>query len=450
MRTKIRKITPGIILKLYHYFLGWLGAIIYRFPANKLIVIGVTGTNGKSTVVNLIGEILQTAGFKIGWTSTINFKVADKVWLNDQKMTMLGRFETQKLLKQMVDQGCCYAIIETSSEGLKQHRHLGINYDLVVFTNLTPEHLESHGSFENYKKAKGKLFKHLTNRSHKLIDSKRINKITVINRDDKYSDYFLQFKADQKLTYSLNQLSDFKADEIQLTATGSLFKINNSLYKINLLGKVNIYNSLAAIAVARTQNIDEAIIKRALLEYHVLPGRFEFIDEGQNFKVMVDYAPEPESMKHLYETLKLFKFNRIIHILGSCGGGRDKARRPILGAIAAKNADIVIVTNEDPYDDDPIKIIDDVAEGAIKAGKVLNQNLFKVSDRREAIKHALMVLAQENDLILVTGKGSEQYMCVANGNKIPWDDRSVIRERLKKEVLRKAGLYKSRQLWIKS
>ena len=432
MRAFLRKITPKFLINIYHRFLGIAGAWLYNNPSNKLIVIGVTGTNGKSTVVNLIGQILEFAGYKVGWTSTINFKVSDKEWLNDQKMTMLGRLETQKLLKQMVEQGCQYAIIETSSEGLKQHRHLGINYDVAVFTNLTPEHIESHGSFANYQKAKAKLFKHLTARPRKMINGKRIDKIMVINSDDQYADFFLNFKADQKITYSIDKPSNFQAKKIQLTATGALFELNNYFYKINLLGKVNIYNSLAAIAVAKTQNIEEEKIEQALFKNHGLPGRFEFIDEGQNFKVMVDYAPEPESMKHLYETLKLFKFNRIIHILGSTGGGRDRNRRPILGRIAAENADIVTVTNEDPYDDDPIQIIDEVADGAIKAGKILNQNLFKVLDRREAIKHALITLAKKDDLVLVTGKGSEQYMCVANGRKIPWDDRQMIRERLKK------------------
>ena len=161
-----------------------------------------------------------------------------------------------------------------------------------------------------------------------------------------------------------------------------------------------------------------------------MPGRFEWIETNKNFKVMVDYAPEPESMKKLYETLKIFQFKKIIHVLGSCGGGRDASRRPILGKLSAQNAEYVIVTNEDPYDDDPQKIIDDVAQGAIDNGKILNQNLFKILDRREAIKKALS-LAQAGDLVLITGKACEQYICVAHGKKIPWDDRKVVRELLK-------------------
>ncbi|MBU1037087.1 UDP-N-acetylmuramoyl-L-alanyl-D-glutamate--2,6-diaminopimelate ligase [Patescibacteria group bacterium] len=430
MKSFIKKLVPEFILDLYHKSLALVGAFIYGRPSNKLIVIGVTGTNGKSTVVNLIGYILEEAGHKVGWTSTINFKVADKIWLNDQKMTMPGRFAIQKLLKQMLKKNCSHAIIETSSEGIKQHRHLGINYDIAVFTNLTPEHLETHGSFENYKQAKAKLFKHLTHKPKKNIKGKIIDKTIIINNDDEFGSFFLDFKADQKLTFSINKEADFKAEDIKLTSSGTFFKIEESTYKNNLLGKVNIYNCLAAIAIANTQKIKEEIIKQALIKYQVLSGRYEFIDQGQNFKVMVDYAPEPESMKNLYETLNLFKFNHIIHVLGSCGGGRDHARRPVLGALAASKADYVIVTNEDPYNDDPQLIINEVAQGAIKAGKVLNHNLFKIMDRKEAISYALS-LAQKNDLVLLTGKGAEQFICVADNKKIPWDDREIVKELLK-------------------
>lgn len=429
MKNLIKKLLPPLFIDFYHKILALFAVIIYRFPSNKLIVVGVTGTNGKSTVVNIIGQILKEADFKVAWTSTTNFYLNGKEWLNDQKMTMLGRFKTQKFLSDCVKAGCHYAIIETSSEGIKQYRHLGINYDIAVFTNLTPEHLESHGSFENYKKVKGKLFKHLTQRPRKKINGQLIEKIIIANRDDANADYFLNFKADKKLAFSINQLSSFQATDIKLESNGTIFSIDNKVYRTNLLGKVNIYNSLAAIAVAKTQNIIDEKIKTALIKYRGVPGRFEFIDEGQPFKVMVDYAPEPESMKHLYETLGLFKFNKIIHVLGSCGGGRDKARRPILGKLAGEKADVVIVTNEDPYDDDPQQIIDDVAAGAINVGKILNENLFKILDRKEAIKKALS-LTQANDLVLITGKGSEQFICVANGKKIPWDDRRTVKELL--------------------
>jgi len=430
MKNLLKKLLPAFILSWYHKILALLAMVIYGSPSNNLTVIGVTGTNGKSTVVNLISRILEEAGYKVGFSSTTNFKVADHEWLNNKKMTMLGRTSTQKFLSRLVKTGCKYAIIETSSEGIKQHRHLGINYDIAVFTNLTPEHIESHGSFENYKKAKGELFKHLTKRGEKKINNQTIDKTIIANVDDSYAEYFLSFPADQKLTFSLKNDSDFKATDVELKSSGTLFKIDQSSYKTNLFGEVNVYNCLTAIAVCKAQGIEDKIIKKALVNYKGIPGRFEFVDAGQNYKVMVDYAPEPESLKQLYQTLKIFKFNKIIHVLGSTGGGRDKSRRPILGKLAADNADFVIVTNEDPYDDDPQKIIDSVAQGAQDNGKILNQNLFKLLDRKQAIKKALS-LANKNDLILITGKGCEQFICVAHGKKIPWDDRKVVKELLK-------------------
>jgi len=330
----------------------------------------------------------------------------------------------------MVKAKCKYAIIETSSEGIKQYRHLGINYDIVVFTNLTPEHIESHGGFENYKQAKGKLFKHLTKHKTKTIDGQKIIKTIVVNVDDKHAKYFSSFPADKKISYSIKNPSNFQATDIELRSNGSIFSVNKVQYKSNLYGHVNIYNELAAIAVVKSLGLDDEQIKHGLMKFNSMPGRFEFIDSQKPFKIMVDYAPEPESMRQLYETIQIFNFKNIIHVLGSCGGGRDVARQPVLGKFAGTHAQYVIVTNEDPYDDDPIKIIDNVASGAIEAGKILDQNLFKIYDRQEAMAHAIS-LAKEDDLVLITGKGCEQFICVANGKKIPWDDREVVRELLK-------------------
>ncbi|MCK4745373.1 UDP-N-acetylmuramyl-tripeptide synthetase, partial [Candidatus Parcubacteria bacterium] len=343
----------------------------------------------------------------------------------------------QKSLSQMVKNGCRYAIIETSSEGIKQFRHIGINYDILVFTNLTPEHIESHGGFENYKKAKLKLFRHLEKSNRKTMGGKKIRKTIIANLDDKHYPEFLNFKIDKKIGYSLDEkfkkINALTASNIKLNLNGSDFEINKTRFHINLLGEFNIYNSLAAVAVGLSQRIPMQQAKKSLRKIESIPGRMEIINKGQNFTVMVDYAPEPESMKQLYKFILDFKKEgtRIIHILGSCGGGRDIARRPVLGKIAGEKADFAIITNEDPYDDDPQEIIDQVAEGAIYAGKTLNKNLFKILDRGEAIKKGIS-LAQKNDLVLITGKGSEQAICIADGEKIPWDDREVVMEELKK------------------
>jgi UDP-N-acetylmuramoyl-L-alanyl-D-glutamate--2,6-diaminopimelate ligase len=430
----IKKIIPGFLLRFYHKTLALAANLFYGFPSNKLIVIGVTGTNGKSTTVHLIAKMFEGAGYKVGSTSTVGFKVADKEWLNNKKMTMLGRFALQKLLRQMVQAGCRYTVIETSSQGVEQYRHLGVNYDVAVFTNLTPEHIEAHGGFLNYKNAKGKFFAHLMAKPHKIIGGKKINKVSAVNVDDEYAEYFAGFPADKKYSYSINTSSDIKAENIEAGFEGFRFKVSGNDFKINLPGRFNIYNSLAAVCVGLSQGFGLDTISKSLEKVSGVPGRMEFIDEGQKFRVLVDYAPEPESMRQLYKTIRDSKFinpdSKIIHVLGSAGGGRDRSRRPVLGKLAAENADYVIITNEDPYDEDPRQIINEVAAGA--AGKRDGVNLFRILDRSEAIAKAFG-LAREGDLVVITGKGSEQAICVAGGKKIPWDDREKVREILRKK-----------------
>ncbi|MFZ5364756.1 MAG: Mur ligase family protein [Patescibacteria group bacterium] len=428
MKTFIKKLVPRPVLAAYHKSLAVIAKVFYGNPSEKMIVIGVTGTNGKSSTVKLIAKALEAGGGKVGATSTIEFKIAGKEWLNDKKMTMLGRFQLQKLLKQMVDAGCQYAVIEVSSQGLDQFRHIGINFDYAVFTNLTPEHIEAHGGFENYKKAKGKLFAFLTQKKRKQFGDKKNPKVFVINKDDEHAPYFLSFNADKKLIFSTKDpLSDVYATGISVTAEGTTFKIRDQEIKLKLIGAFHVYNCLPAIAIGLNEGIEMKKIKEALSNIEVIPGRMELIDEGQPFTVIVDYATDPYALKTSYESIDLIDKKKLIHVLGSCGGGRDVARRPILGKMAGEKADYVIVSNEDPYDDDPMEIINDVAQGASEAGKILDQNLFKILDRQQAIEKAVS-LAAENDLVFITGKGAEQAMVVKDNKKIPWDDRNAARE----------------------
>ncbi|MFH1405077.1 MAG: UDP-N-acetylmuramoyl-L-alanyl-D-glutamate--2,6-diaminopimelate ligase, partial [Patescibacteria group bacterium] len=394
-------------------------------PSDKLIVIGVTGTNGKSSTVQFIGRILEHAGKKVAWTTTAGFKIADKEWENKKKMTMLGRFQTQKMLRDIVRAGCTHAIIETSSEGIKQHRHVGVDYDVAVFTNLTPEHIESHGGFENYKKAKGKLFK--------------VAKKAVVNVDDEHAEYYAGLCVGETIGYSLTpsnsplkrgRIELLVAQDLKLTTQGASFKIENKEFDFSLIGKFQAYNILCAIATARILDLDWEIIQDAVARMESLPGRLERIDEGQDFSVIVDYAYEPAALAAVYDAIDLLDHERLIHIVGSAGGGRDKSRRTVLGTMSAKHDDVVIVANEDPYDDDPMEIINNVADAAKKAGKIDEYNLFRILDRSEAIKTAIG-MAKPGDLVLITGKGNEPVMAVANNKKIPWDDRKVAREVLK-------------------
>jgi UDP-N-acetylmuramoyl-L-alanyl-D-glutamate--2,6-diaminopimelate ligase len=311
---------------------------------------------------------------------------------------------------------------------------LSIAYDVAVFTNLTPEHIEAHGGFENYKKAKHILFEHVAAREAKTVNGITIPKIGVFNADSTHSEYFADVSGlDMKLWYSLEKPRGLYADNIVSDASGTRFTLRDEMnpafrlpMRLNQPGEYNILNALAALAVCKSLGVALEAAAKKLGEIETVPGRFERVDEGQPYQVVVDYAPEPESFRQLYRALKAIPRQRTIHILGSCGGGRDIARRPVLGELAAKNADVVVVTNEDPYDDDPREIIDQVANGAKGAGKIEGENLFLIDDRREAIFRA-MSLAKPGDLVVMTGKGCEPWICLANGQKAPWNEAETAR-----------------------
>lgn len=436
MKTFLKKLVPTSIIRIYHYWLAISANFFYHSPSDKLIVIGITGTSGKSTVAYLITKILESAGYRVGSASTIQFKVGKKEWINKTKMTMIGRFALQGLIKEMVKANCQYAIIETTSQGIEQFRHLGINYDILVFTNLYPEHIEAHGNFDNYKNAKLKLFKKLKTESPKLIANQKVKKIIIANLDDQHVDDFISQWAEEKFGFTLSEKSSdqarvIRADDPQATGEGIGFRINGHPFSLSIFGRHNIYNLLAAISVGLSQGISLESMSKNLALVSGIPGRIEFINQGQPFKVIVDYAFEPQAVSALYEIVKKINHQKVIHVLGSTGGGRDKSRRAKLGILAGSNADVVIVTNEDPYDEPPETIIDQVAAGALQAGKKLDKNLFKILDRRTAIHKALKI-AKQDDIVLVTGKGSEQAIVVEKNKKIPWDDRRVVCEELSK------------------
>lgn len=410
MKNLIRRIIPDFLISWYHFLLAFSGALIYNFPSKKVKVIGVTGTNGKSTVVYLISRILEEAGYATASLSSIEFKIKERIWQNDLKMTMPGRTKIQEFLSQAKKAGCQYAVLEVTSEGIKQHRHKFIDFNTAVFTNLTKEHLESHKGFDNYKKAKGKLFKSIKKRK------------IIVNSDDPNSDYFLNFQAKEKISYSLNKEADVFGFNLKLKNTGISFKVKEEEFSLNLLGKFNGYNSLAAIAVGLSEEIDLKTIKSALEKIKTIPGRLEIVVK-KPFLIIVDYAHTPDALEKVYQAIKPIS-RKLIGVLGSAGGGRDKWKRPEMGQIAEKYLDYIILTNEDPYYEDPKDIINQIKKG-------IKQKKSKVLiDRRKAIKKALL-LAQEGDSIIITGKGCEPWMCVKD-KKIPWDDRRVVKEEMEK------------------
>lgn len=388
------------MLSIYHYCLALLGALVFGFPgySKDIKIIGVTGTSGKSTTCDLITRILEEANYKVASVSSIRFKIGEKEWENKYKMTMPGRFVIQKFLRQAKNANCKFIVLEVTSEGIRQFRHKFINFDTAVFTNLGMEHIESHGGFENYRNAKLKLFQATKN-------------IHVINADDKNAKYFLNIPAKQKITFSINDKQKYD-------------------FKLNLVGDFNILNALAAIAVAKAYGVDFETCKKALEKTKGIAGRMEIVSNppAGGPKVIVDYAHTPEQLESVYKALspKPYTLNpNLICVLGSCGGGRDKWKRPVLGEIAKKYCKEIIITNEDPYDENPIEIINQVAETA-------GAKVQKVLDRKEAIKKAVK-LAKPGDTVIITGKGSEPWMCVANGKKISWSDRQIARDALQKE-----------------
>jgi UDP-N-acetylmuramoyl-L-alanyl-D-glutamate--2,6-diaminopimelate ligase len=395
---------------MYHSMLATLGAIRYSFPSRKIYVVGVTGTKGKSTVTELIAAILEEAGHTVALSNTIRFKVADDTEPNLYKMSTPGRFFMQRFLSRAVAEDCGFAILEITSEGAKLKRHKHIELDALVFTNLTPEHIQSHGSFENYRDAKLLL-------RDALISSKKTNRIVVSNKDDEHGKLFLEVPDSiRKLSFSLKQAEPYASNE-----RGTLLTFEGKSIHSPLPGIFNIYNILAAATFARALGIQTSIIKRALEKLAIVKGRVERVEEGQKFGVIVDYAHTADSLEKLY---KSFPDNDKICVLGNCGGGRDSAKRPIMAGIAEKYCREIILTNEDPYDEDPRDIITQMEQGFIEKKPEI------IMDRRLAIRHALKH-AKEHDIVLITGKGTDPYIMGPKGQKTPWSDEHVAREELR-------------------
>ncbi len=402
----------------YHFLLAVTGTIIYRKPSRHIYVIGVTGTKGKSSTAEFINAVLEEAGKKTAILSTIRFKINTDSRPNKYKMTMPGRFFTQKFLRDAVDAGCEYAIIEMTSEGARFFRHTGIELDALIFTNLSPEHIESHGSFSKYKSAKLRLVK-------RLAESKKPVRLSIANIDNEHAHSFLISPIEKNIGYSLKHVHILSENN-----TSSIIEYKGQNITIPLPGKFNISNAIAALTLSSELGISIDEAKKGIESLNIIRGRVERIDCGQNFTVIVDYAHTDDSLRKLYETFepagsRLGRSSKLIAVLGSTGGGRDTWKRPVLGKIADEYCDEIIITNEDPYDELPMKIINEVASG------VTHHTPHIIINRREAIAYAI-TLARINDTILITGKGTDPYIMGPNGTKEVWDDAEVVREELQK------------------
>ena len=408
-----RKIIPTRIFKAaqpaYHFLLAFLAALVYRFPSRKIFVLGGTGTKGKTSTIEIANAILEEAGYKTALSSTLRFKVGDESENNLLKMTMPGRFFTQKFLRKAVKEKCQYALIEITSEGARQFRHKFIALDALIFTNLAKEHIESHGSFEAYRNAKVSIAKALESSSKK-------RRIIIANRDDENASRFLNINVPEKIEYGLKD-----AEPFTLKKKGSDFTFKGEKISTYLSGGFNLYNILAATDFAFSQSIGVETIKKAIEDFKGTPGRMEEVDEGQDFTVIVDYAHTTDSLEKVYE---VFQNSSKICVLGSTGGGRDKWKRPEFGRIADNYCYHIILTNEDPYDEDPKKIVEDIARG-------IKRPIYSIiMDRREAIRKAL-TLARTGDTVIITGKGTDPYIMGPNGTKLEWSDSKIAKEELK-------------------
>jgi len=405
----LRTLTPRPLLRAYHFCVAYLSALYYGFPSRKLIVIGVTGTKGKSSVTEMINAILEEAGYKTALLNSIRFKIGGKSDRNLLRMSMPGRFFIQRFLRRAVNSRCKAAILEMTSEGVMQYRQRAVDLDALVFLNLAPEHIERHGSYEAYAGAKYELGKQLV-RSHKRP------RAIVANAGDPQSARYLALPVEKRIGFSLKEHAPYEANE-----QGGRFRFNGIEISVHLPGEFSLKNALAAAEVCRALGIDTATIARGLARLTKIPGRAETIDESQPFTAVVDYAHTPDSLEALYDA---YKNSRKICVLGNTGGGRDTWKRPVMGKIADERCDVVILTNEDPYDEEPRSIVDQMAKG-------MRRTPLIIMDRREAI-HAALAQAKQGDAVLITGKGTDPCICVANGQKIPWSDAQVAREELQR------------------
>lgn len=414
----IRKIIPTKVFNFfnpaYHWTLSLCSAIYYGFPSRHIKVIAVTGTKGKSSTTEILNAILEKAGYKTALSNTIRYKIGNQSNRNLSKMSTPGRFFLQRLIRRAVDSGCKYLILEMTSQGALLYRHRFIELDTLIFTNLTPEHIEAHGSYENYLNSKLSIARNMEN-SRKPITT------IIVNSDDKESQKFLACKADTKIAFGIKDVDPFT-----LSDSGIDFTFASKTVHSNLQGQFNLYNILSAITCAKEEKVSDQVIIDAIENLSIIPGRLEKI-QAKNFTVIVDYAHTVDSLKKIYE---VFRTSPIIGVLGGTGGGRDTWKRQEMGKIADTYCKEIILTNEDPYDEDPNKIVADVAKG------IANHKPKIIMDRRLAIRKALE-LAQPNDFVIITGKGTDPFIMGPNGSKLPWSDSAIVREELEKPIVPK-------------
>lgn len=424
---------PLIVVPNSRQALAYLAAAWYRFPSRRLRLIGVTGTDGKTTTVTLVRAILEAAGRPAGMVTSVNAIIGDEEIETGLHTTTPDSLEVQGYLAHMVRAGCRYGVLEATSHGLAQYRLEACHFDVAAITNITHEHLDYHKSFEEYREAKARLFKSLATSAQKP----NLPKVSVLNADDPSFDYLKEISADKQIAYGLHHPADVTADAIALLPSGTRFTARTPTgffpVQSSLVGEFNVYNLLASIAVATSQEVSPGAMQEGISRIYGVPGRMEKIDLGQPFQVIIDFAHTPNALRHALEMARLMTDGRLFVVFG-CAGLRDRAKRPMMGQIAGQLAHIVIITAEDPRTEDLNAIMGEIARGCRKAGREEGTHFWRIRDRAEAIQFAIN-RAEPGDLVIITGKGHEKSMCFGT-TEYPWSDHEAVREALERRKRR--------------
>lgn len=426
IRKIIKKVIPTKVFKdiepLGHLAEAVLANVQYGFPARKMHIIGVTGTNGKTTTTTLIHKMLHEAGFKVAMSSTVEYGIGDDIIKQVEHITTAPAGILQKRLRDFERAGVEWVVVEASSHALAQYRIWGIPFEIAVMTNVTLDHLDYHGNFENYLDAKRQLF---------VLASKNGRRFGVVNADDPNADKFTDSIA-RSVTYGIND-GELRADNIRLSSDHSTYRahIDDDEYniRINIPGEFNISNSLAAIAVGRELGLDKKQIENGIASLKGVEGRMSVVDEGQKFNVIVDFASTPDAFERMFSSLRPVVKGKLVAVFGSAGR-RDEDKRSIQGEIAGRYCDEVVLTEEDDRDIDGNKILAQIAKGAKKAGKVIDKDAFLILDRESAIKFAFTRVKNADDTVVLLGKGHEKTIERADGEH-PWNETEVAKKVLR-------------------
>jgi UDP-N-acetylmuramoyl-L-alanyl-D-glutamate--2,6-diaminopimelate ligase len=412
---------PQVVVPDTRRALALMSSTLYGHPSRDMVVIGVTGTDGKTTTTTMIHQMLLSAGRRVGSMSTVDIRFGDAVDPNDSRQTTLEALEVQEQLARMRDAGLKYAVIETSSHGLALQRVVGVDYDVAVFTNIAHEHLDFHKTIEAYREAKAQLIDLTAGSAHKGMD-----KTVVLNRDDPSYAYLINRPIARRITYGLQLDADLKAGRVDATPEGLRLEASTPLgplsLRLKLSGRWNAANALAAAATGIAVGLTLDEIREGLESYSGVRGRMERVDLGQPFSVIIDYAHTPQSLEKVLRELRPITRGKLIAVFGSAGD-RDREKRPWMGEIAARLSDYAVFTNEDPREEDAMTILNEIAAGAEEVGWTEGEQYARIEDRRQGIAHAVR-RAGPGDTVLLAGKGHERSILIGRG-KEPWDERAA-------------------------